>query len=109
MWRRLWKSPQALGWEKVGVDHDQIALYVRYRVEAEEEDSKVGTRIQVRQYADALGLTAPGLRSLHWRIGQPAAGAGETPKPPAPQPHRPAAGASARERFLQLVQDNAAG
>lgn len=109
LWRRLWKSPQAIGWDTVGVDRDHVAMYVRYRLEAEEPKALVGTRNLVRQYADSLGLTGPGLRMLHWRIGQPA----RQQRPmadeaSAPAPQRPAPGRSAKERFTLLVGDGGA-
>lgn len=104
IWRRLWKTPQALGWDKVGVDRDHIALYVRYLVEAEQEGAVIGGRNLVRHYADSLGLTGPGLRMLRWRIGQPPKIAAPDPVPLA-DPIRPAPGRSARERFKLLVGD----
>lgn len=107
LWRRLWKTPQAVGWEKVGVDHDQVALYVRYLVEAEQPDATGTVRNLVRQYADGLGMTAGGLRMLRWKIGQPARHGTQTAlatdAPAEPEVQRPAPGRSARERFGGLA------
>lgn len=103
LWRRLWKTPQAIGWEKSGIDRDQVALYVRYLVEAEESGATASVRNLVRQYADGLGLTAVGLRHLHWKIGSPPKAALPAAAEPTPEAHRPQVGQSARERKLQLV------
>jgi len=46
----------------------EVALYVRRLVEAERPDAPVSVGTLVRQYADALGLSIPGLRALRWRI-----------------------------------------
>lgn len=106
LWVRLWKSPQAMAWERVGVDLDFVALYVRYRVEAEAAGATVGVRNLVRQHADGLGLTAAGLRMLKWRIGQPPVvqpitGTGE----PVATPEVPT-GLSTRERLQLLAGGN---
>lgn len=72
LWEALWRKPQALMWER----YDQgleVALYVRRLVEAEEPKSAVVLSTLVRQLADSLGLTTPGMRSNRWRIDQEAA------------------------------------
>ncbi|MBB4985023.1 hypothetical protein [Streptomyces nymphaeiformis] len=72
LWEGLWRKPQALMWER----YDQgleVALYVRRLVEAEEPKSPVVLSTLVRQLADSLGLTTPGMRSNRWRIDQEAA------------------------------------
>lgn len=71
LWKSLWRKPQALMWER----YDQgleVALYVRRLVEAEEPKSPVVLSTLVRQLADSLGLTTPGMRSNRWRIDQEA-------------------------------------
>lgn len=67
LWTRLWRLPQALMWERYGQDLE-VALYVRRLVEAEEPDSKVTVGTLVRQMADSLGLTTPGMRANRWRV-----------------------------------------
>lgn len=67
LWARLWKLPQALMWERFAQEH-QVALYVRRCVESEERGSQVNLSTLVRQMADGLGLTTPGLRANRWRI-----------------------------------------
>lgn len=69
IWKRLWKTPQALGWERVGAT-EQVAMYVRTLVRAEDSESPIGLTSLVIRYQHDLGLTAVGLRMLHWRIGR---------------------------------------
>jgi hypothetical protein len=64
--------PQAVMWEQLS-QHVEVALYVRRLVEAEQPESKVTVGTLVRQYADSLGLTTPGMRANRWRIGLVAA------------------------------------
>lgn len=81
--------PQALMWERYGQELE-VALYVRRLAEAEAPEAKVTVGVLVRQMADSLGLTTPGMRANRWRIDRP----GE----PTGQPQRPAlAGAPARK------------
>ncbi|MFC4034552.1 hypothetical protein ACFO3J_24190 [Streptomyces polygonati] len=66
-WERLWSKPQALMWER----YDQgleVALYVRRLCEAEKHDASVGLSTLLRQMADSLGLTTPGMRANRWKI-----------------------------------------
>lgn len=70
LWERLWRMPQALMWERYGQDFE-VALYVRRLAEAERPDSAVVLSTLVRQIADSLGLTTPGMRSNRWRIDRP--------------------------------------
>lgn len=67
LWERLWRMPQALMWERYGQDLE-VALYVRRLSEAEQMDSAVTLTTIVKQMADSLGLTTPGMRANRWRI-----------------------------------------
>lgn len=67
LWEMLWGRPQALMWERFG-QQLEVALYVRRFCEAEELESKVNLSTLVRQMADSLGLTTPGMRANRWRI-----------------------------------------
>lgn len=67
IWRELWKTPQAVMWERLRQEH-LVALYVRRLIEAEVPDSATAVSTWVRQMADSLGLTTPGLRSNCWII-----------------------------------------
>ncbi|MFI9331999.1 hypothetical protein ACIGZJ_31210 [Kitasatospora sp. NPDC052868] len=83
LWQCLWAKPQALMWERYGQELE-VALYIRRLTEAELADSRVTLTTVVKQMADSLGLTTPGMRANRWRIirdeeqaaARPAAGAG---------------------------------
>lgn len=67
LWSKLWLRPQASQWEALGLDIE-VALYVRYLVEAEEPDAKSATRTLVKQYQELLGLSTAGLKMQRWVI-----------------------------------------
>lgn len=67
LWDELWSKPQAIMWERFGQELE-VALYVRRFTEAELMDSRVNLSTLVRQMADSLGLTTPGMRANRWRI-----------------------------------------
>lgn len=67
LWQAMWLKPQAFMWERLGQEFE-VALYVRRLTEAELMDSTVALSTLVRQMADSLGLTTPGLRANRWRI-----------------------------------------
>lgn len=67
LWVELWHKPQAIMWEKLG-QHHEVALYVRRLTEAEQRNSPVALSTLVRQLADSLALTTPGLRAARWTI-----------------------------------------
>lgn len=92
LWADLWTRPQAVVWEAQRQDLE-VALYVRRLAEAEVADSSVALSTLVRQMADSLGLTTPGLRSNRWRID--AAPAEATAAKPKAAPAR----ARARDRL----------
>lgn len=96
LWTRLWATPQAMMWERLQQTLE-VALYVRRLGEAELPGASAATATLVRQMADALGLTIPGLRVNRWRIGfdQVAAKRAEHAAPAAAPGRAP----SARDRF----------
>jgi hypothetical protein len=69
LWRRLWCSPQALMWERYGQELE-VALYVRQLERFEQPRSPIILGTLVRQMADSLGLTTPGLRGNRWKIAR---------------------------------------
>lgn len=106
VWRKLWKLPEAVGWERAG-NALQVALFVRTLVRVEQADSPVGLISQVRIQQAELGLTAAGKMSLKWRVAQPprpqsAAKPIADPEPvTAPLP----VGPSPKDRLLRAVPD----
>lgn len=92
LWARLWAKPQALMWERYRQEYE-VALYVRRFAEAEQYDSSVALSTLIRQMADSLGLTTPGMRANRWRISA------EDPAPAARKVAASPRRASARDRL----------
>lgn len=77
IWAALWKTPQATQWQKRGW-YREVALYARHQAKAESgslDDSK-----EARQREDRLGLNDMAMLRLRWRIGEPPAATGPTPR-----------------------------
>lgn len=98
-WAYLWALPQAVQWEKAG-QVVEVAIYARRLTEAEKRGATVALGTLVRQLADALGLTIPGMRTHRWKIAadEVAAKRVEVATPAAPR-------LSARDRFLVVDGD----
>lgn len=65
-WRELWRTPQAVAWERVGWVR-VVGRYCRVLVESERTlDSKL--LAEVRQLEDRLGLTPKSMRLLLWSV-----------------------------------------
>lgn len=67
-WERLWATPQATEWEKLG-QHVEVAVYVRRLVEVEQPGATASLGNHVLRLAEGLGLTIPGLLRNRWQIG----------------------------------------
>lgn len=66
-WRELWRTPQALVWERQGIVR-VVARFCRVMVEAEQRGAKAAALAEARQLEDRLGLTPMALRFLLWTI-----------------------------------------
>ena len=66
-WDRLWHRPQASQWTALRLE-DEVALYCRYMVEAEQPEAISATRTLVKQYQELLGLSTAGLKRLMWSM-----------------------------------------
>lgn len=66
-WDRLWHRPQASQWLVLHLE-DEVALYCRYIVEAEQPEAPSATRTLVKQYQELLGLSTAGLKRLMWSM-----------------------------------------
>lgn len=100
LWTAMWVKPQALMWERYG-QQLEVALYVRRLVEAEERGSFVNLSTLVRQMADSLGLTTPGMRANRWRITAEEA----APAKPAGRGRQAPAARSSRSRLKVVPSD----
>ncbi|TXS39272.1 hypothetical protein [Streptomyces sp. OR43] len=98
LWEDLWAKPQALVWERYGQEVE-VALYVRRLVEAEERGAAAVLTTLVRQMADSLGLTTPGMRANRWRIDR-GSEQDETPAAPGAVPDISPTSARARLRAV---------
>lgn len=103
LWQDLWNKPQALMWERFGQELE-VALYIRRLTEAELMDSRVNLTTVVRQMADSLGLTTPGMRANRWRIVRDEDPA-QRPAGAAAAPAGPSGRATARSRFKVVTGD----
>ncbi|MEU7814119.1 hypothetical protein [Pseudonocardia sp. NPDC049154] len=84
IWRGLWKKPQAVMWEALGLEFE-LAIYTRRLTEVELPDASATLGTLVMRMADNLGITVPGMHSLKWKIGTaPSQAADEDDEPPSP-------------------------
>lgn len=67
-WARLWRTPQATEWEKLG-QLVEVAVYVRRLCEVEVPGATASLGNHVLRLAEGLGLTIPGLLRNRWQIG----------------------------------------
>lgn len=70
MWARVWRKPQALMWDRLGLG-DQVALYVRAYLEAAESEASATLRNTVLRMETELGLSVAGMRQNGWDIESP--------------------------------------
>lgn len=89
LWKREWRRPQALMWERNGQELE-VAMYVRSLAAAERLDAAVAARTLVRQQQESLGLSVPGLARNRWAIEAETRQAAPAARP---------VGRSAKDRF----------
>lgn len=66
LWRDLWKTPQAVEWERLGWTR-VVARYARAVISAE-TNMEPTVMSEARQLEDRLGLTPKAMRLLLWTI-----------------------------------------
>lgn len=66
LWATLWRSPQAVAWEKLGVER-VVARYARVLLQAE-ADLTINLLIEARHLEDKLGLHPAAMIRLRWEI-----------------------------------------
>jgi hypothetical protein len=67
LWTGLWKSPQAVVWERGGMVR-VVARYAILLTQAESVDASAALLGEVRQLEDRLGLNPKAMRSLLWEV-----------------------------------------
>lgn len=67
MWAQLWRTPQAVAWERLGWVRT-VARYCRIAVLAESRDATAAVMAQALALEDRLGLTPKAMRLLLWQI-----------------------------------------
>jgi hypothetical protein len=97
LWRDLWRTPQAVQWERLGWTRD-VAQYVRHKVLAELGD--LDSAKEARQWSDRLGLTPLAMLRLRWYVVADELAERRQERTPA-RPARPAA-AAAVDAFAAL-------
>lgn len=88
LWKRLWKSPQAVAWSREKWRHHSVAMYVRVSVRAEDPEAPAGVLAQLHRFADQIGMTPAGLKENGWTIAAPAARAERKAKRTGSAPQR---------------------
>ncbi len=103
-WERLWKTPQATEWEKLGQEVE-VAVCVRRLVVVEQPDATAALGNHVLRLAEGLGLTIPGLLRNRWQIGggQPMPEEAPATGTDGPAPRR--SSGSARGRLTVVADD----
>jgi hypothetical protein len=66
LWRQLWRTPQAVAWERLGWTRT-VARYVAVCLDAE-RDMHPQLLAETRQLEDRLGLTPMSMLRLRWEI-----------------------------------------
>lgn len=75
MWAELWESGQATQWNDSFVPI--VAMYVRITCDAFSGRVTSGLAAEARYYADHLGLSPAGLKTLGWEFERESDGMGE--------------------------------
>lgn len=91
LWASVWSTPQAAAWEELRWVRE-VALYVRWQVQAEFGDMEAAK--EARQWSDRLGLNPAAMLRNRWKV-KPAEEIAEQAGRPARAKARP----SARDRL----------
>lgn len=68
VWAQLWRTPQASQWIREEWRWPTIAMYVRWKVRAEDPEAPAATMTAVQRLADQIGMTPAGLKENGWLI-----------------------------------------
>lgn len=88
IWKALWtERPQAHMWLQLHLA-DEVALYVRWLVQAESPEASAAILTIVRQLAESLGISVPGMHRNKWKIAGAGEAAGKAARATAPARRR---------------------
>lgn len=69
IWRQIWKSPQAVAWEREPYRWPTIGEFCRLKAVLEADpDSNAALFSRLREYRNEIGLSPDGLRQNGWAI-----------------------------------------
>lgn len=67
LWAREWARPQAIEWERLGLEQD-VAIYVRTLVAAGQRGAPVTILQALMRQEESLGISVPGMARNRWVI-----------------------------------------
>jgi hypothetical protein len=67
LWESLWRKPQAVMWDRLGLEWE-VAAYVRAFLESVEAEASAGLKTAVLRMAAEIGLSLPGMHQLRWKF-----------------------------------------
>ncbi|MFN4000878.1 hypothetical protein [Microcella sp.] len=105
LWSELWKKPQAIQWEALGLQR-QVAAYTRAYIASIDIDATAGIKTAVLRMEAELGLSIVGMNSLRWKIVADELGERRQAKTAASAPTGTRAPGNVRDR-LQAIADGA--
>lgn len=79
VWKRIWCYPQADAWSEDAWRWETIAMYVRWKVRAEQPDAGPGIATAMIRLSDQIGLTPAGMAENGWTIVDSELGPDERP------------------------------
>ncbi|MCC3311512.1 hypothetical protein [Nocardia africana] len=84
LWAKVWTYPQAAQWAREPWRHETIAMYVRWKVRAEQPNAAAADAAASHRFADQIGLTPAGLRENGWEIASDEVAAARAQREPKP-------------------------
>ena len=68
-WRRLWRLPQAIEWERLKM-HTQVAVYAQVLDEITAGDTRPQKLANLQRMETSLGISVAGMHANGWRIAR---------------------------------------
>jgi hypothetical protein len=100
LWAELWRTPQAVMWDRGHATPFEVAQYARLTIMG--QLGELDATKEARQWSDRLGLNAQAMQRLRWEV-EPLEEATTVPAGPSTPGGQPAGGARARYGHLRLA------